>query len=329
MEFRASPVQNDTPYVSACSSPAKFNLNNVYFYSLPSSPWLSGAPSPCDSPKTSITYEDVSYGFGDFEFATSPFLDLDGFEYDKSQTFEHLSDHGQLQQDSQPAMAFADQLFCNGQVLPLKLPPRLQTINSSKSCNPSSTTSPPRSPRSVFKLPFLHKNLWNDDYDPFMVALENVTVKQEGLGRSSHHKRCRSLSPVRTSDESINPGQSMKQNESAYESWLQFPEKAMESSKLGGEESCTVETRKQRIKAFLFKSASVSQGISRVKPRNQTEALWKPPLDSKGWSFRKSFAAVHTCGKRKVYKEMKAIIQYRPRLFLCFGLRHRRRRNIN
>ena len=400
----ASPLPNDTPYVSVPTSPTKCSLNNVYFYSVPTSPTrgVSEAPSSCESgPRTPKTHEDVSCKFGAFEFETSHYFDFDGFEFEKSQNFEYLLDHDQEQQqqcgDSQPAMAFADELFCNGQVLPLKLPPRLQNVNGNKSGNLSPTASSPMSPSSVLRLTFLRRTLWNDDYDPFTAALKNVKAEQKDLACGSHHRRARSLSPLRAitpqrSSDSIglnpqasmphsgpNPNQYMKNNGSAYASWLQFRNKAMGSSKpaqqggkgpntpaktkglatarrvrnlkvgqerldslieLAGhtgktvqgqesEGSCTVETRRQRIKAFLSRSASMGGESSKEKPRNRIEALWKPPQNSRGWSFRKSIAAVHFCGKGRVYQEMKTSIQYRPRLFLCFGFGIRCPRNIN
>ncbi|RVW92915.1 hypothetical protein CK203_040459 [Vitis vinifera] len=270
---------------------------------------------------------------------TSHYFDFDGFEFEKSQNFEYLLDHDQEQQqqcgDSQPAMAFADELFCNGQVLPLKLPPRLQNVNGNKS------------------------------------ALKNVKAEQKDLACGSHHRRARSLSPLRA----ITPQRTMDQlmqvgSNSETKQWgaVNQPNKVerpkytcqdkglatarrVRNLKVGQERldslielaghtgktvqrqesegSCTVETRRQRIKAFLSRSASMGGESSKEKPRNRIEALWKPPQNSRGWSFRKSIAAVHSCGKGRVYQEMKTIIQYRPRLFLCFGFGIRCPRNIN
>lgn len=50
----------------------------------------------------------------------------------------------------------------------------------------------------MMKIPFSGRRmLWNDDYDPFMAALDNV--KQEKRSSATNHRRARSLSPLRTS----------------------------------------------------------------------------------------------------------------------------------
>lgn len=51
------------------------------------------------------------------------------------------------------------------------------------------------SPRTTCRVPFARKNSWNDDFDPFMVALEKV--REEKRGRNSYHRRSRSFSPFR------------------------------------------------------------------------------------------------------------------------------------
>ncbi|KAL6342020.1 hypothetical protein AAG906_038266 [Vitis piasezkii] len=257
-------------------------------------------------------------------------LNLKRFE--KSQNFEYLLDHDQEQQqqcgDSQPAMAFADELFCNGQVLPLKLPPRLQNVNGNKS------------------------------------ALKNVKAEQKDLACGSHHRRAQSLSPLRAITPqswlqfrnkaigSSKPAQqggkgpntpaktkglatarrvrNLKVGQERLDSLIELAGHTGKTvQRQESERSCTVETRRQRIKAFLSRSASMGGESSKEKPRNRIEALWKLPQNSRGWSFRKSIAAVHSCGKGRVYQEMKTIIQYRPRLFLCFGFGIRCPRNIN
>ncbi|KAI6669641.1 hypothetical protein NL676_004526 [Syzygium grande] len=100
--------------------------------------------------------------------------------------------------DSLPSMAFADELFCDGKLMPLKPPPC--SYYGSKSGNQSPIGSPSwRSPRSGFKVPFQFKSLWNDDFDPFMVALENV--KEDSSARrttqANDHGQTQLLSPSR------------------------------------------------------------------------------------------------------------------------------------
>ena len=101
-------------------------------------------------------------------------------------------------------MAFADELFCDGKVLPLmpplKLPPRMQQNgDGSIMSTHSSTLTSPRSPGSVLRLRFSRQSLWNDDFDPFMVALEKVREEKRGNPSARHGlRRTRSLSPFRS-----------------------------------------------------------------------------------------------------------------------------------
>ncbi|XP_051141769.1 uncharacterized protein LOC127258809 [Andrographis paniculata] len=95
--------------------------------------------------------------------------------------------------DSLPAMAFADELFLNGQVMPLKLPPRL-LINDPSEPNSFRRRSPPAA-GTVCRLPFPRRmSSWNDDFDPFAAALEKVRDEPH---RKSQHRRSRSYSPFR------------------------------------------------------------------------------------------------------------------------------------
>ncbi|KAJ8766816.1 hypothetical protein K2173_008370 [Erythroxylum novogranatense] len=78
---------------------------------------------------------------------------------------------------------------------PLKPPPRLQYTNEfdhSKSGGQSPAMSSPRTPTSALKNLFSRKNLWNDDYDPFMVALENVK-EDKRTGKWHQYSRVRPL----------------------------------------------------------------------------------------------------------------------------------------
>lgn len=145
-------------YLSAPTSPSGRTPETIHFYSTRSSPvqqLVSTGSSPV--PQWSSTNDDE-------------------FEFDyrlpaRSNSFSTVS--------------FADELFCNGQVLPLKPPPRLQT----------SVPTSPRSFSSRVKNPFAHRSTWNDGFDPFMIALEKVSEEPEG--RASVHRRSLSYSPVR------------------------------------------------------------------------------------------------------------------------------------
>ncbi|XP_075512173.1 uncharacterized protein LOC142547667 [Primulina tabacum] len=151
---------------------------------------------------------DSGSNFDDFEFET-------GKIFSGRLQFEEIglcsgSPHGdqedigfadklrdQSRGDSFPAIAFADELFLNGLVMPLKLPPRLQYDSDSNSFSqwPTSLASSPKSPRMACRFPFVRKNAWNDGFDPFMVALQKV--KEEKTGRNGQHRRSRSHSPFR------------------------------------------------------------------------------------------------------------------------------------
>lgn len=174
---------------------ARFNSNEeeniICFYSVPTSPSLKAR-----------AYEDANSNTDEFEF-----------EFETSRRFNNPSDFQNEKQkkrsqrqssvDSLPAMAFADELFCDGKVLPLgpplKLPPRLQNGSIKKTSMPSGS-SLSSSPRSPLGLSFLHRSLWNDDFDPFMVALEKVREGEEKRGKSKGRhgiRRTRSLTPFR------------------------------------------------------------------------------------------------------------------------------------
>lgn len=139
-------------YLSAPTTPGGCSPQNLRFYSTRSSPLHQVGDRK--------TIDD------EFDFGCSRRLD-DGWSPSISTT------------------AFADELFCNGKVLPLKLPPRLQR----------SVPTSPTAARSRTRSPFPHRCKWNDDFDPFMIALEKVS--EEPGRRTSVHRRSRSYSPFR------------------------------------------------------------------------------------------------------------------------------------
>ncbi|XP_024965870.1 uncharacterized protein LOC112506075 [Cynara cardunculus var. scolymus] len=143
-------------YLSAPTTPTGCNPQNLQFYSTRSSPVHPGSFGYESGAEK--TYDD------EFEFGT-------GWDHEYRLP---------ARANSFSTMAFADELFCNGQFLPLKLPPRLQT-------------SVPTSPRSLTSR--MRRPLWNDGFDPFMIALEKVSEETEG--RRSVHRRSRSYSPFR------------------------------------------------------------------------------------------------------------------------------------
>ncbi|KAJ0702578.1 hypothetical protein HanPI659440_Chr14g0541301 [Helianthus annuus] len=158
-------------YLSAPTSPSWRTPETLQFYSLRSSPlhqtesdYDSGADKPNDD--------------FEFEFKSGQVL-ANGWDQE---------DHKYrlpARANSFSTISFADELFGNGQVLPLKPPPRLQ----------SSVPTSPRSFNSRVRSPFGQRCTWNDDFDPFKIALEKVT--EEAEGRVSVHRRSRSYSPFR------------------------------------------------------------------------------------------------------------------------------------
>lgn len=168
---------NDPFYMSAPASPNRISLEveGLCFFSVPTSPTRRALK---------VAYE-TSPNVDEFEFETSRHFNVDEYE-PESQPEEPNQNHGGVKEPL-PTMAFADELFADGKVMPLKPPPRHQYSNIS-------TWSSPRSPPTgVLRLPFQRRSLWNDDFDPFMVALKNV--KEENQGRT--HRRSRSVSPFR------------------------------------------------------------------------------------------------------------------------------------
>ncbi|KAE9606273.1 hypothetical protein Lalb_Chr10g0106141 [Lupinus albus] len=192
---------NELGYMSALTCPSQ----DMCFYSAPTSPSRlklcapSGFQSGNTTPRT--YYDDVKSNLDEFEFETSRRFNYLGdlFFNETSQRNEDTFYHQQDQQN----MAFADDLFCDGKVLPLipplKLPPRLlQNGDGSMMSTQSSALTSPRSPGSMLRFPFLRLTSRNDDFDPFMAALENVREEKWGETKAKHGlRRTRSLSPFR------------------------------------------------------------------------------------------------------------------------------------
>lgn len=177
-----------TPYVSAPSSPSRTS-----FWEVPS---FCSAPG---SPTHGLTTASFAGESGSASFKGAK-TDPDNFEFETSRRFEkNLHQHQQLQQQQEgrigeqlPSMSFADELISNGQVLPLTPPPRLQFVGAQ-----SPSISTPRSPSSVLWGPFTGLSFKNKEFDPFMVALENVK-KDERTRIQLTHSRSQSFSKMRS-----------------------------------------------------------------------------------------------------------------------------------
>lgn len=206
----APETPNDPLYMSAPTSPRRIK-EGLCFLSAPTSPTrrtLKAIYGIDTEPTTPKTWEASSSNSNDadefeFEFETSRRFNVDEYEViseqkpdDQSRSMELHNQNLHVSRESLPAMAFADELFSDGKVMPLKPPPRLQYPDEKKLDRQiSSSLSSPRSPTGVLRLPFHRsRSLWNDDFDPFMVAWENV--KDEKMV----HRRSRSMSPFREPD---------------------------------------------------------------------------------------------------------------------------------
>ncbi|CAL5190438.1 unnamed protein product [Lathyrus oleraceus] len=212
---------NELCYMSASSC----NQNqDLFFYSAPTSPsrlkFIEHIGSQT-GPTTPRSYEDVNSNLDRFEFETSRRFnhsELIGSKVDRKDA-KVFEEHQRLCEDSLPTMAFADELFCDGKVMPmmppLKLPPRL--VQNGDSAQSSRATSP-KSPTSKLRLPF--SRLWkNDDFDPFKVAFEKVREDKRGKSKGREHglRRTRSLSPLRDfnkCDKHVGQSESRKHDES-------------------------------------------------------------------------------------------------------------------
>ncbi|KAL5833341.1 hypothetical protein ACOSQ3_017015 [Xanthoceras sorbifolium] len=367
---------NESLYLSAPTTPTPFTLDHLNFYSAPTSPIPTSKTFTYDYDDD---YQDANNSFIEFEFETSRLFIPEDDDFDQmGQSFDSPYDqqqehHQHKDKESLPAMAFADELFCDGKVMPLKPPPRLN-FNDNSSCLSSS----PRSPTVALKFPFPRRSLWNDDFDPFAVALENVKDDNniEKRNKEKDYRPARSVSPVRALNPK-RPNKSMSfhhqdinrsghdQNgqmepEGPYSIWFPYRNRKMEpirlaepkgvlfarhtrlvkmghekakrqketgkNGKVSEESSGTRESKRQRMKKLLLRSASM--GIGRAsneeKHKDQSESL--PPNPKKRFSRKFSFmptgnSIAHQCNEEKSVSQVTklTLMQYRPRLFLCMG----------
>ncbi|XVF04830.1 hypothetical protein REPUB_Repub05bG0119100 [Reevesia pubescens] len=175
-------------YMSAPASPSRISLEGYCFFNVPTSPTRRTLKAAC---------EDSSSNGDEFEFETSHLFNVVKNEMEPEQKSESQSQDPHENHDRKEALPVPAMAFSDGKVMPLKPPPRLQYPNDKKFDKQSSTLSPPRSPTGVLRLPFQRRSLWNDDFDPFMVALENVKEEKVGKSQAKNHRRARSMSPFR------------------------------------------------------------------------------------------------------------------------------------
>ncbi|GMI73881.1 hypothetical protein HRI_001057400 [Hibiscus trionum] len=328
---------NDTFYMSAPTSPRRISLEvgGLCIFSV---------PSPTSPNRTPRTCEDSSYNDDDeFEFETSRRFDVGKREVESKQKSE--SQPGEPK-ESLPAMAYADELFYDGKVMPLKPPPRLQYHKQ------SSVLPSPRSPSGGLRLSFQRRSLWNDDFDPFMAALKNVKEEEAGKPQAKNHRRSRSMSPFRereittpkeTNDLLVSNQQQtnqrglilpipMKQSDPNSHKMPKRNEpeepkgvgneeagepNVVDSAMEGGESG--KQSKGQKIKNLLFRSGSMRTMSNKDKGKscgNGTEA--RPKLKRK---FSLKAMGITPSKEEKKVSEvtLTTLIQYRPKLLLCMG----------
>ncbi|KAK8661097.1 hypothetical protein V6N13_051998 [Hibiscus sabdariffa] len=317
-------MTDDSFYMSAPVSPRRISLEvgGLCFFSVPTSPTKRTLKA---------VYEDSSSNGDEFEFETSHRFDVGQCEVESKQKLESEPE------EPLPAMAFADELFYDGKVMPLKPPPRLQYHHKQ-----SLSLSPLRSPSSGLRLPFQRRSLWNDDFDPFMAALKNVKEEKGGKSQAKNHRRARSMSPFReketnglmlpTKQSDSNSDKTTESKEHAGERQLKPAEpkgvvfaRRARLVKVGNgnkprDTSVAIgkhQTKGQKMKKLLFRSGSMR---NENKGANGTEA--RPKLKRK-FSLKAMGIAPYKEEKRvsesQATLSLATLIQYRPKLLLCMG----------
>lgn len=321
--------------VSAPSSPRRaVSLENVCFYSVPTSPTRKSFESSAydhdhDQPTTpSNAYEDANSSFVDFEFETSRRFNVNAIAADHDDTTEdgcwkqELQQNNSQHKESLPAMAFADELFYNGIVMPiLKLKPPPAPLRYSNDTVSSSSLSSPRSPTARLKFPFARRSLWNDDFDPFLAALENVKLKEEKENGDKFHAPLRALRPqkldnqkVRKCVEKKSPIRVVAEPKGVLYARQLAKMGQQQPSKKGGS-AWVGKKKRKKIKRFLLRSASTTMTLGKSStvheqhndnPKDESAAL---PFGTKGLA--------QYYNEEKMVSE--ALSQFRPKLFLCMG----------
>ncbi|XP_074293843.1 uncharacterized protein LOC141621017 [Silene latifolia] len=271
-------------YTSAPTSPRRYNLNGFLFLSMPTSP----------------TRDPHGLNFGSRTLdTTGDFLNLvDNFEFEGSKRFYPYDITPEKSQEL--TIAYADDLFVDGKILPLRPPPATQYERPERKSGHSSTASSPGTRSSLKKVPFLRqKSLWNDGYDPFTSALNKV--KQENnVVDTVQLRRAKSLSPLRLTNKltksETNPNEFMCH----IAAWKKENIENFEST----------QSRKQRMKKFLLKNSSF--GKSEKKEQNV-------PLLLRKLHYSVRFSKVTPKTIVRISKEMKSLMKHKARIFFCLA----------
>lgn len=215
-----------SPFVSAPSSPARIAPPGLSV-SAPTSPYWAHQRTAKEDGYTRQDYASAIPFSWEEKPGTpkeasaredaSSFLISSGSDFEFSARFSELDDPPM----SPIPMSTANGFFYNGQIWPLRPPPRLEkpiifgqiwsenplrparSFELRSSADYGSPPSVPPSPRSPKKSP--HRGLFkaalcgisspvDQTFDPFVVAMEEISKPDSG---SSQHRRTRSLSPLR------------------------------------------------------------------------------------------------------------------------------------
>ncbi|GAA0186669.1 hypothetical protein LIER_33957 [Lithospermum erythrorhizon] len=333
MEFTIHQAQNiSSPYVTAPTSPTGLtpqnNIDLILYHSTLSSPCNNNNSLSYDQYSSSFRTTPTSPKFDDFEFGTSNTLLCN--TYETTELFQQVQEpqiHSQHELEcSHSSMVFADDLFCDGKFIPLKLPPRLQSFDNMKhkvrrnrgGLVASTPTSPLRkaTPR-------------HDKFDPFVVALQKVT---ENRGRRSNvggyddnHKRTRSHSPFRANSISTDEDDDLKSNlisvpvDFKGSKYARYVRAQTNSSicNIGGKENSSrntmmVESKMQRIKGLLLKFATT---FGTHRNGNNISGFRKQGYLSR-LSYKLKGGNADNGTKRRMF-----LVKYKPALCIGYGTR--------
>lgn len=322
MEFRYDsefPSNSTTPYVSAPSSPGRGSGYGGFYFSAPTSPTRSAAILSEFAKSTRAVVPFVweekpgipkKNGGGDdceeFGSKESSIGNSSGNDFEFSARFT-VPDGGL---NSEGFLSSADELFCNGQIRPLRLPPRLQQPAKASvgidcnegnkrsftwfnaSSNPQSPRSPrsPRSPikegRRILKEAFAGFTKGNgsgdgdvSDFDPFMAAINEARKEERGRERSiSHSRRTRSLSPLPLRIFHWDEEPRKSDVEEFFSSELEKGKPACHEEVKSSVPEKPKASKRWSLKDFLFRSASEGRAQSKdrlwglsIAPAKQSE----------------------------------------------------------
>ncbi|KAK9042943.1 hypothetical protein V6N11_071296 [Hibiscus sabdariffa] len=296
-------MTDDSMYRSAPSSPRRLRVEvgGLCFFSVPTSPTKTALEA---------AYEDSSSNGDEFEFETSR-----RFHVGELEAADQSKQKPQSQpEEPLPAMAFADELFHDGKMMPLKPPPRLQYHHKQ-----SSVSSSPRSPSGGLRHSFRRRSLWNDSFDPFTAALKNVKEEE-----AKNHRRARSMSPFRgretngSNQQEINQMSLVLPNPSANKTAESKQEVKKRQSKVAEPKGVVFARRARLVKVG---KEELNPG-KQAKGQKKMKKLWF----SNGNGTEPMPKIKRKCSLKAMgitqYKEEKTLttlIQYRPKLLLCMG----------